>query len=74
MTGLTYLSTTTSSVTFEAMAERASVILVSNVKKTGFCFDKGVTFAIFQDAGKPRSRNNLFNMSFTDLDKTLAFF
>jgi hypothetical protein len=43
------------------------------ISKTGFCFDKGVTFDIFQDAGKPCSRNDPFNMLFTGLDKTSAF-
>ena len=73
MAGLTYLSTTTSSATFDRTGVSDIGLKCKLISKTGFCFDKGVTFAIFQDAGKPRSRNDPFNMSFTGLDKTSAF-
>ena len=73
MAGLTNLSTTTSSATFDRTGVSDIGLKCKLISKTGFCFDKGVTFAIFQDAGKPRSRNDPFNMSFTGLDKTSAF-
>ena len=74
MASLTYLSTTTSSATIDRTGVSDIGPKCKLISKTSFFFDNGVTFAIFQDAGNPRSRNDLFNMSFTCLDKTYSLY
>ena len=70
MAGLMYLSTTTSSATFDKIGDNEIGRKCLLTSRTDFRLGNGVTSAIFQDAGRQRSR---LRISFTGLASASAF-